>query len=269
VRCLNSEALLAIKSALIIILASLSFQVDDVNSAWRIIKDLLISIIDAKAPIKYVRVKPKNSVPWMDKDLVCLSKQRNRLYNKAKKSKTKDDWSTYKTVRNKFTSLLKFKKIVYFNNILNRLSYSSKKLWKILYPYINPNKKQSISPSLILENTSSSNPILELANIFINYFSSIISTFPFLNINTCHNFIDNFFRNTPSLSIFHNINTKFDVSHFTRLEVEETLSRIDEFAAPGPVNIHSVIFKECAAELAPILTSFFNLCIDKSIIPDD
>jgi hypothetical protein len=51
------------------------------------IKALLISCINIAAPIKNMQVKTKNLVPWFDKDLVILSKKRNRLYNKAISSK--------------------------------------------------------------------------------------------------------------------------------------------------------------------------------------
>ena len=41
----------------------------------------------------------------MDKELVCLSKKRDRLHNKAVKSKSNTIWNEYKVIRNRFSSL--------------------------------------------------------------------------------------------------------------------------------------------------------------------
>ena len=199
-KCLNAETLLKIKTTLLSILATLSFSLNtNVNCRWNAIRDIIMSIIDFEAPSKKVMIKPASKVPWMDKELVCLSKQRSRIYHRAKKKKEKKDWDLYKILRNKFTSLFKFKKSTYYISSINDLSTSSKKLWNKLSSYINPNKKSQISPSLILKSTSS-NSSAELSNVFSNYFSSILDNFNFINLNTCLIYIDNHFNSFISFS---------------------------------------------------------------------
>ena len=82
----------------------------DINEQWLHIKNILISIIDAKTPIKQIRMKTNNKSPWIDKELICLGKKRDRVYNKARKTKQKEQWNLYKTFRNKYATLFKEKR---------------------------------------------------------------------------------------------------------------------------------------------------------------
>ncbi|MDQ5930176.1 MAG: hypothetical protein QG594_1963 [Bacteroidota bacterium] len=269
IRCLNSKTLETIKSSLSLIFLTLISVHNDVNSQWGLIRDILLSIIDSKAPLKLVPVKPINRVPWLDKDLVCLGKQRDRLYNKARRSNLRDDWNLYKLVRNTFTSLFKYKKILHFNNFINNTSTSTKKLWNKLSPILNPNRKTSLSPSLIMKNTSN-NSISDLTNVFCNFFTSVLNKFTFVDYNICIKYIDNLFFSISSLSSFLlTSSSKFDIDRFEIEEVVKTLESIDGSSASGAVNISSVVFKKCADELGPVLTNLFNLCLEKSEIPID
>lgn len=265
-RCLNEKNLNNIKTFLLSILSTLSLTVlnSDVNLQWRAIKDIIVSIIDSEAPSRRVLVKPGPRVPWMDKELVCLSKQRNKFYNRARKKKNTLDWDLFKLTRNKFKSLFKLKKTLYFNNSINKLSTSSKKLWNKLSPFINPNKKSPICSSLILKNTST-NSIAELALVFSNYFNSILNNFSFTNINTCLSYTNSFFKNIS----FSFSSSKFE---FDRIELEEVVSALEDLditASPGSVGISTRILKSCAAELGPTLTCLFNNCLTYAEIPNE
>lgn len=158
-RCLNDKNILSLKT---ILLSTLSLSNFDrhitVESRWAAIKALLISCINIAASIKNMQVKTKNLVPWFDKDLVILSKKRNRLYNKAISSKLDKDWLDFKNTRQSFSHLFRLKKSTFYKNIVRNESTSSRKLWRKLDPYLNPNKITKVSPSLIINDTYFNTP---------------------------------------------------------------------------------------------------------------
>ncbi len=225
-----------------------------------------MSVIDSKAPIRLIQIKPVNKVPWYNKELVCLGKHRNKLYRKARRSKLKKDWGVYKTIRSKFASLFNLLKIKHFSNFINNNSTSTKKFWHKLDPFLNPNKKTRVSSALLSSSTSNSS-INELTNVFVNFFSSIINNFTFLNLDICTNYIETTFYSLPSLSTFLNDNNKYEIEQFEENEVINCLKELDDQSASGAVNIKSCIFKHCAEELGPTLTKLFNACITNSEIP--
>ena len=109
------------------ILLNFDPKINDVNLYWNLIKDIIVSVMDSKAPIKLIPSKTNKKVPWMDKELVCLGKKRDRLHNKAIKSKSNTIWNEYKVIINRFSSLFGRKKLDYFHTFLQNNSVSYKK----------------------------------------------------------------------------------------------------------------------------------------------
>jgi len=176
-RCLNDKKILSLKTILLSTLSLSNFdRYITVESRWAAIKALLISCINIAAPIKNMQVKTKNLVPWFDKDLVILSKKRNRLYNKAISSKLDNDWLNFKNIRQSFSHLFRLKKSTFYKNIVGNESTSSSKLWRKLDPYLNPNKITKVSPSLIINDTYFNTP-KDIAMTFSNFFSSVTNSF--------------------------------------------------------------------------------------------
>jgi hypothetical protein len=81
-RCFNDKKILSLKQIVLSVLSISNFdRFSDVNSRWCAIKALINSCINIAAPLKNMHVKTKNLVSRFDKDLVNLSKKRNRLCN--------------------------------------------------------------------------------------------------------------------------------------------------------------------------------------------
>jgi hypothetical protein len=51
--------------------------------------------------------------------------------------------------------------------------------------------------------------------------------------------------------------------------INKLLQNINIHKASGPDNIHGRILKECTTQIAPILTTLFNLSLKTGKIPDD
>ena len=100
-RCLSKEKISAIAISIKNILTDFSSKFHNPNEHWRIIKDIIISCMDAHAPYKTVPLKASNNFPWIDKNYIGLSIKRDALYYKATKYGSNLFWENYKKIRNK------------------------------------------------------------------------------------------------------------------------------------------------------------------------
>ena len=268
-RCLSKEKISAIAISIKNILTDFSSKFHNPNEHWRIIKDIIISCMDAHAPYKTVPLKASNNFPWIDKNYIGLSIKRDALYYKATKYGSNLFWENYKKIRNKCSSIFHKNKSSYFKNFIESTSVSSKKLWKKLGPYITPNKKSTLISSQILINNVL-NTDLHLANAFCNYFATITNSFKFIKLQNCHNYVKNFFQSNPRLNIFtKNKNIGFNLPDFNVDEVIKGLKALTSNSGKGESGIESSILIEAAETLGKPITQLFNLILKSGIYPDE
>ena len=67
-RCLSKEMISAIVASIKNILTDFSSNFHNPNEHWRVIRDIIISCMDAHAPNKTVPLKASNNLPWIEKD---------------------------------------------------------------------------------------------------------------------------------------------------------------------------------------------------------
>jgi hypothetical protein len=271
-RCLNPKKIEEIKKKYSKILPTLKFEYPDPNKQWSLIKDVLNSVIDSVAPLKKINIKSEKNLPFYDKELQYLAKTRDKKYHEMLNESNTD----LKTInekklasneaRSKFASIYKNKKFQYMKDFIESASTSSKKLWNKIDFLINPNRKPKIVANFILKGFTN-NTNKDAANIFVNFFSSITNIFKFLNFNICLNFIDVFLK-THCLK-FNIPKEPFVFDKITIEEVEIGFKSLSPSSSKGAIGIDTIIFKECAVELAPIFTNLFNSCLSTSIIPDE
>ena len=214
-RSLSPKNMDLIKLSLSKILRSFSFQSNDVSMHWSVLKDLILSVVNNIAPVKKYNTKSERNVPWFDKELVKLARIRDKNYHDAinlsknsiiPKDQIKFEFDKFRDSKNQFQSLFKKKKSEHFKNIIDSQSTSSKKLWRNIDSFINPNKKSPIVPNLILKGESK-NTTLDAANCFVNFFSTIVNKYVFVQLNICLLFISTFFKDyfkllTPTTPFF-------------------------------------------------------------------
>ena len=121
---------------------------------------------DKIAPVKQINVRTTVALPWYDKHLVNLAHKRNRLYNKWNDSKSKADREKYVEMRNKYNSVFRDKKSNYYKDFVNENSASTKTFWQKLNPFLNPNKKESISVSLLSNKNNNIHSTQDLVQAF-------------------------------------------------------------------------------------------------------
>jgi hypothetical protein len=269
-RCLNKEKINKIKTFINIFFLNYNiFSILNTNENWLAIKQGINFSMDSLAPLKKMNVKTRKIVPWFDHDLVQAARKRDRQYYIAVNSKLPGDWNLFKMLRQDFSKLFRRKKSQHFQDLTK--SAHKKKIWKKIHPYIKPNKKTKIIPSLFSKHSSSSEPT-DIANLFSNYFSSITDVFKFTELKICSLFIRRCFKSNISLMKrmkMNGIDGKFKIKEFSTEEVGTALKEMRSDSDPGFVSIEAIIFKECSDELKHVICSLFNNCLRNSEIPDD
>ena len=112
------------------------------DDAWKSFNSTLTSIMDQHAPNPTKRVRAK-SPPWLTDNIRNHMKRRDYHHAKALKLKTTKQWSAYRTLRNKTTSLIRAAKRDYYSNLIDENKGDSSKLWKSLKSAISTNTKNS------------------------------------------------------------------------------------------------------------------------------
>ena len=78
---------------------------EDVNSYANTLTQALINLSEQYIPNKNVTIRPLD-LPWINNNIRKLMRKRNRFYRKYKKSKTVQNFSKFKKIRNDVTALL-------------------------------------------------------------------------------------------------------------------------------------------------------------------
>ena len=268
-RCLNEKKMKLLKLEIKNIFQNYDLsRIINVNIRWNLLKDEIMKSLEKIAPIKQINVRITKSLPWYDKQLVNLAHKRNRLYNTWCKSKLAYDRAKYVEIRNKYNLLFRYKKSNHYKDFVADNSQSTRSFWQKLNPFLNPNKKQKISISILSNKENNIHSAQDLVNAFSNFFSSILCKFKFIRIDICKNYATDFFSKGPLHQLLQSKQEiVFDFGSTTRSIVESYLSKINVKTAPGSINIEARVFNECASELSMVFTDLFNLCLECSQIP--
>jgi hypothetical protein len=270
-RCLNSEKLEKIKHSLNSVLSTLTFESNDVNFAWSLIKNIITSCIDATARKKQMPPKKSNNCPWLNKSYINLTQKRDIAFKKAIHNKENKDlnlfhWTNFKSLRNSCHKLFYRNKSLYFKNFITTTSVCAKKLWKKLSPYLTPNRKTLLIASVILPGPIPKTDI-DLAFFFCNYFATIAIDFTITAI--CITYLHNHLSSQTYFKRPLDRNKGFRITAFSLKEVVDGLKSLPSNSGEGEVGIESIIFAKCADELGPHITNIFNLIVRTSNFPTE
>ncbi|XP_047027196.1 uncharacterized protein LOC124635360 [Helicoverpa zea] len=102
---------------------------DDVDHKILIFNNMVNILYNRHAPVKKVRVK-RPPAPWMTELIRIAMRRRDRAFRKFKKDRTDENWSQFKTARNRCNTMIRNAKR---RHILNNISSSSSAdIWKFL-----------------------------------------------------------------------------------------------------------------------------------------
>ena len=149
------------------------YSCSDVNTAWKLMKNVLVSTIDKYAPPMKKRVKGK-PCPWMTAGLKRAMNERDHLLKKFRKSKNRHDHKVYRLKRNCVNKAVRDAKKSYHKQLLEDNVNNPDRFWKAL-KNIFPTKSTSQTTHNFNINSSTTTDRSVIANSFNMYFTTIVS----------------------------------------------------------------------------------------------
>ena len=148
------------------------YSTSDNNESANEFQNLLLNSCNKNAPVRKKKVK-KNSLPWINADILRLMRERDSIKNKAINTNTDDEWKYYKKMRNYVTARLKYVKKEYVQSRIDFSKGSVKQTWIHLNMLMSRNSKSSDIASVKSGDIDISDPkqIAETQNDF--FFLSI------------------------------------------------------------------------------------------------
>jgi hypothetical protein len=140
-----------------------------IHAKTEILCEKLSSAVNVLVKKKKIKIKDKND--WFVSELYILQHERNVAYNIATFTDTDEDWTKYRTIRNRY---VKQCKLLYNKDIeetIEKYKKDSKELWKVLKKLM---KKKDKQPDKVqFENGEESNEQI-IAEKFNDFFISSI-----------------------------------------------------------------------------------------------
>jgi len=214
---------------------------------WNQFKTKVLNTIIAHVPT--VTIKNKTSAPWIDMDVIRLSHKKVCALHKAQKSNLDRHWAKFKRLRNRLKNLVSAKRWDYLRNITDQLSTKPKMFWNLLG---SKSKSKSSPTHIIVGNKEVTDPHMK-ATYFNQFFQSIFSTWSD--------------REVPEVNV--TVDPNLSTIVLTEEEVAAALKNVDSSKAPGPDNIPTCIYKDCAETLTASITALFNYSLTIAKLPHE
>ena len=231
------------------------YGIDNPEEACSVFLSLILPVMDKHAPVRKTRIKQKES-PWMTPSIFQLIRNRNRLKNKAKKSKKQEDCDNYKKARNNVTTQIRHAKRNFISKKIESGVRDVKMVWKTLR-YLAPAKKTESEASCIKVN---GNYIRgqELSNAFNKYFATVGKSL--------HDTFVTRTKEKHSSNLYPNL-MPFAFRDVSDTEIGNILRTLPVDKATGPDNLPAKLLRPVASIVASPLTHILNRSLHSGIIP--
>ena len=218
-----------------------------VESNWLYFKDTLVKALDHFVPSK--RVSGRYSLPWLTRTNKRLIRQKQKAYNRAKKSNKDSDWATFRRLRKKSQQSMKQAHWDYVNRILEEDGKNSKGLWR----YLKGMRKDNAGVSPLSSNGKIVTTAQEKAEALNKQFSSVFTREDNSNIPEMG---PSPYEKMPPIEV-------------TEKGVKALLSGLNSRKATGPDDIPAILLKTCADDITPMLTFIIQKSINAAKVPLD
>ena len=220
-----------------------------VEENWHELKQHINNLINDKVPHKWSTTR--YNLSWFNRDLTRMTKRKQRLYNKAKQSKSQADWDKYKQCKKATTSEIRKAHNEYVERKLIRGldEGSTKPFWR----YVKSLRRDTSGIGSLKQDGKLHNDPKAKAEILNNQFRSVFTKPSDAQIPEPQG---SRAPNLPPLEI--NCNG-----------VYKLLSKLNVHKAMGPDQIPNIFLKETAIHTAELLTFIFNQSISTHTLPRD
>ena len=223
-------------------------KTNNTQEMWDYFKTNLLKTIDKNIPQK--TNSSRYNLPWITRDLRRAIRKKQRIYNMAKKSNSKESWIYFKQLRKDITDKLRNSYWEYLNNKLEpSLDRNSKKLWQ----FIKAKKKDNIGISKLIVENKPIKDSKEKAEALNNYFASVFTEE--------NNHYMPWLGKSP--------NPTMDCIQIDTNGIQKQLDKLNTNKAPGPDGITAKILNLTSKEISPILKLIFQHSLDNGQVPSD
>ena len=210
------------------------------------IEEGIEEIIDKEIPTKLT--KSRQSYPWVTPTVKKAQKRRDRLYVKAKKTRSPKIWNKFKAQRQIAKDEIRLSHKQYIEDMVGEpLAEDPKPFWS----YIKSLRKDTNKiPTLQTKSGIPAATDQGKANALVNQFSSVFTKENLENLPS----LPQDFPDMPDIT-------------FGEEGVLKLFNNINPSKAGGPDHIPSRFLKETAKEIAPIYTHLFQQSYDAGQLP--
>ena len=143
-------------------------QSESVDALWDHFKTSFVSVADKHAPIIQKRVRGVDVCPWLNKSIKVIMRRRDFLLKKARKTKNSEDWTNYRSCRNKVTDSIRKAKASYNHRLIKECGNDHKAFWKTMKRIL-PGEKSAVSTKINTGHSIIADKRL-IANAFNKFF---------------------------------------------------------------------------------------------------
>uniref|UniRef100_A0A3B3HBJ0 ribonuclease H n=1 Tax=Oryzias latipes TaxID=8090 RepID=A0A3B3HBJ0_ORYLA len=227
----------------------------NVELALTFFKDTFTNIVNKHAPIRRFRVKGREN-PWFTPELSDTIHMRNLAWARARKGDSSVDWTAFRQLRNKCTSLIKKAKSDYYLSVTTDNLNNPSKFWKVIKSLFLIKSPQTL-PTFVLKDSV---PVLDKVDMLNCFNKHFITSGDLFNQKGAA-------LNTPCTDPPLFPGDSFNFTLFTVQQVHKALRMLDPRKHPGPDSIEPFFLKAAADFVAQPLTVLFNLSIQSGEIP--
>ncbi len=225
------------------------FVADDVNASLSSWCESFISAVNSHIPKRISRCV--YDLPWIDKELLALLKQKNVQPKKSRKSKSPKDVAKFIQLRRESKILIAKKTSDHTNKMKKSVFENPKRFWS----YVKSSTRSSQNPNFLRNGQSYTTDSREKANLLNDFFHSIFNPSDI---------------KPPASNPTPSVTPDNQLSEIELIEeVAAVLRNLDPNKASGPDGIPCRLLEEVTQEIAPSLCSLFNLSLSLGVVPTE
>ena len=214
-----------------------------VNDKWNIVTSEATNI---NTYVPHFLISSRHNLPWFAKNLKKLCKRKQRLYNKAKKTRNQDDWQEFCDIReNVHKQQLRSVRVSHISQFLTTsITDKPKSLWTFISKLRQDNQgigDLHVSGSIVSDDVLKAEALNEQFNSVYTEEGSI-----------------------PLPNLGESPYGKIERLHISISGVLDQLNKLNPSNAQGPDGIPPWFLNTYAAQLAPILHNIFQLSVYSS-----
>jgi hypothetical protein len=231
---------------------------------YELTKNLQSSIAEKVKVKKFKVINIYSENKWFDREVKNIQFERNQLYKLARITDEEENWNNYKAKRNEMVEVVRRKKFIYYNNIIDELVHKPRDMWKVLKKMYRG--KENGKMKEVLFGNKKYTDDKEIANKFNDFFRLSIEEIIHSNVN----------NTSKDFSVYVQENIKGNVNN----------ARMEKFKEVGTELIHKHVLKLRHALFAgdgisdqilkvswPVINRFITNIVNKSLqegkIPED